>query len=85
MLEDIRTGIQRLTKRRVLGFIMSQFDPMGLMSPLLLAGKLLLRDLYGEGYQGGWDDALPDRQQASWYNFIKTALDMEEFKGMGGI
>merc|ERR1711867_349694 len=45
-LENLRTGQLTLTKRRVLTFVMSQYDPLGLGSPVMLAAKILLRKLY---------------------------------------
>ena len=36
-----------LTKRMLLGFVMSQYDPMGLICPLLVKLKIMLRSLYG--------------------------------------
>ena len=35
------------TKRMLLGFIMSQYDTMGLICPLIVILKIMLRRLYG--------------------------------------
>ena len=34
LLEDLRTGERALSKRRVLAFLMAQYDPLGMLSPL---------------------------------------------------
>jgi len=45
--EDIPRLLQTiLTKRSLLGFVMSQYDPMGLVCPILIKLKIKLRDLY---------------------------------------
>ena len=59
---------------------MKQFDLMNLLVPLLLAGKLMLRGLYGEAYKGDWDDSFPTQLQALWYDYIKAALSLDEVK-----
>ena len=40
------------TKRMLLGFIMSQYDPMGLICPLIVILKIMLRRLYGPDTTG---------------------------------
>merc|ERR1712082_299870 len=50
----------------VLSLLMSQFDPVGLISPILVRGKILLRRLYVVDTDLGWDDALPWEEQQLW-------------------
>ena len=46
--EDIpRLPSTTLTRRILLGFVQSQYDPMGLMCPLTIKLKIKLRELYG--------------------------------------
>ena len=59
-----------LTKRKVLSFLMSAFDPLGLLSPILLEGKVLLRRLYGEA-DPGWDKPLAPSQQMAWKRWVQ--------------
>ena len=44
------TNLQKLvlTKRKLLALVMSQFDPTGLMSPILIKLKIELRKLFGK-------------------------------------
>ena len=65
--EDKNPGL--LTKRKVLSFIMSAFDPLGLLCPVLLEGKVMLRELYGPG-EIGWDDPLAPSQQLKWKRWV---------------
>ena len=49
-----------LTRKLVLSYAMKVFDPIGLLSPLLLQTKLLLRETWNiEGLC--WDDPLPEK------------------------
>ena len=47
-----------LTKRILLGLVMSQYDPMGLMSPIIIILKIRLRELYGPGIDIDWDEPI---------------------------
>ena len=74
-LENLRTGKLTLTKRRVLTFVMSQYDPLGLGSPVMLTAKILLRRLYSAGLDCGWDEPLPTSEQLNWQSFIDAAAE----------
>ena len=54
------TGISqiKLTKRVASSLIASVYDPLGLVQPILVRGKILLQDLWREGLQ--WDDPIPE-------------------------
>ena len=58
------------TKRGILSELNSYFDPMGLISPVLLVGKFLLRELTRKAGPGtlsiGWDDPLPTELREKW-------------------
>ena len=52
------------TKRGVLSTLAKVYDPLGLVSPMTLSGKLIFRDISDEKL--AWDTELPDPQQAAW-------------------
>ncbi|XP_040169684.1 uncharacterized protein LOC120904034 isoform X2 [Anopheles arabiensis] len=54
-------GIKKPTKRIVLRAIMSLFDPLGLVAPVLIHGRMMMQDLWRDNL--GWDDELNDAQQ----------------------
>merc|ERR1711867_168536 len=76
-LEDLRRQKLVLTKQRVLTFVMSQYDPLGLGSPVMLAAKILLRKLYSAGLGCGWDNPLPDSEQSNCLHFIDAAISLQ--------
>ena len=71
------------TRRGVLSVINSVYDPLGLAAPVILRGKLLLRQLVIMGKKGGdnialgWDDPLPERLSSQWQSWRDTLVDLE--------
>ena len=55
------------TRRGLLSFIMSVFDPLGMISPYLLPLKLLLQRLTKSGL--GWDADIPEGEKLYWEKF----------------
>lgn len=63
------------TRRGVLSTIASIFDPLGLISPIILSAKILLQDLCREKME--WDQALEGIQLNRWVNWKE---EMNSFK-----
>ena len=61
---------ERVTKRTVLSGLASVYDPLGIVSPVLLTGKILYRDICKEGLS--WDKEITDQLQQRWKRFIKS-------------
>lgn len=64
------------TKRVVLRTIAKVYDPLGLVSPILLKAKLIFRDICERKIS--WDETLPDDLQRRWKNWTKNLP--KEFK-----
>lgn len=60
----------RMTKRSLLSDINSVFDPIGLLSPVLIKGKIFLQQLWM--LKLGWDVLLPDELQLRWTRFYSS-------------
>lgn len=70
------------TRRGVLATINSVYDPLGLAAPVILKGKLLLRQLVVMGKKGsdaplGWDDPLPDELMRQWQSWRDALVNLE--------
>ena len=77
--EDIpRLPIVRFTRRMLLGFVMSPYDPMGLICPLTIKLKLQLRSLYGPDSSLGWDDPLPENEHKAWEDLLAFFINLGE-------
>ena len=75
-VDNIQKGVMKLTKRMVLSMVMAQYDPLGLVTPLMVRAKILLRRLYGP-LQLDWDDQLPSEEIKAWAQFMRDMLKME--------
>ena len=67
------------TKRLLLGWVMSLYDPMGLLSPLLIKLKIELRCLFSSEYGNlEWDDPLLVEAHQAWEKLIAEFLSIPE-------
>ena len=73
-----RLPLMKFTKRMLLGFVMSPYDPMGLICPVTIKLKLQLRSLYGPESNLGWDDQIPEEEHKSWVELLELSLNLGE-------
>ncbi|XP_055542858.1 uncharacterized protein LOC129728441 [Wyeomyia smithii] len=66
------------TKREVLSFVMSIYDPLGLISHKIIEGKIILQELHKESME--WDDTITSRILPRWRNWISTLKLMGNLK-----
>ena len=65
------------TKREMSCKLSSQFDPLGIASPFLLGGKLILQEVSSSGVS--WDDVLPDDIRKDWKKWLASLGLLDEF------
>lgn len=53
-----------LSRRSILSTVASLYDPLGLIAPYLLQGKMILQDMCRKGI--GWDDPPPEELRQRW-------------------
>lgn len=63
-----------LTRRMVLAQVMRIYDPFGMWSPVILIGKVLLRETWE--CQLGWDDAVPADLHGRWVRFFIASKEL---------
>ncbi|KAL7745575.1 hypothetical protein ACLKA6_009799 [Drosophila palustris] len=66
------------TKRNVLSAVNSLYDPLGLMTPVTIKGRILMRDVWESGI--GWDDTIKGDLIAKWQNWRKILNSIEDTK-----
>lgn len=74
---DVIRGKQLPTKRQVLAFVMSVYDPIGLISDLTIHGRILMQELHKATVE--WDNLIPQtllQQWMDWLQIIKTAENL---------
>ena len=67
-----------LSRRIVLGQVMKLYDPLGLVSPFTLFGKIYLRETWLRKLD--WDEELPSDLYAKWVSFFCTLFQLEKLK-----
>ena len=70
-----------ITRRQFYSQIQSLFDPLGLLSPVLLSAKILLRRTWENGCEKlKWDDALPQELVQNMVQFFAELFELEEIE-----
>lgn len=64
------------TKRGVLTTINSLYDPIGFLAPVIVKGKMILRDLMAKKLD--WDDPLPEDQYSLWCEWRESLPALED-------
>lgn len=59
-----------ITKRYILSSVSQIFDPLGLLSPVIIVVKVLLQQLWL--LKIGWDDTVPDSTARVWNRFVDS-------------
>ena len=73
------------TRRGILSFNNSFYDPIGFIAPILLTGRLLQREFLPRKDQTtdsieefGWDDELPDEHRSTWKIWMDSLRSVSE-------
>uniref|UniRef100_A0A914XCT4 Integrase catalytic domain-containing protein n=1 Tax=Plectus sambesii TaxID=2011161 RepID=A0A914XCT4_9BILA len=62
-------GTSTVTKREVLQTLASTFDPMGMLAPITVKGKIFFQTLWQEKYE--WDEPLPKILISKWKDILE--------------
>lgn len=74
----INENTKTSTKREILSEVATMYDPLGLISPIILSAKILVREIWqltNDSKKYGWDDELPAVFIKKW-NKIKSELSL---------
>lgn len=75
---DIVNGNRTPTKRQVLQVLMSVFDPLQFLGPIIIKGKILLQDIWRSGID--WDDIIGESLQEKWLVWLREVKQIDKFK-----
>ena len=67
------------TKRSMLSLICSIFDPLGLIAPYVLYGKILFQRIWRLGPQQKWDSPLPEEITLAFKEWLQSSVDLNQF------
>ena len=68
------------TRRKLLKVVASCYDPLGIISPFMLIGKLIFQDAMKEANSWGWDDELPEELKTRMAKWQSQIAEMSQFK-----
>ncbi|VDO09335.1 unnamed protein product, partial [Haemonchus placei] len=75
-LQCIEKQANKTSKRTVLSQINGYcYDPLGLLSPLMVPAKIFLQDLHKQRY--GWDGVLSEKDQNTWRSITSNVIGFE--------
>ena len=65
-----------LTKRGMLSVVMKIFDPLGLLTPVTMNFKKMVRRVWASEKKWEWDEELPSEMQLEWRNTMEDMSQM---------
>ena len=68
----------RVNRRKMLSTISSMYDPLGIVSPVLILGKIYFQEATRQKL--GWDDEIPPEMQKSWRSWVQSLDDLKELR-----
>ena len=75
---DSQCEVECLTKRVVLKEVASMYDPLGLISPLDLSGRLIFQETVVRKLD--WDAAIPDDLAVGWLTWRRNAQRLQDLR-----
>ena len=72
-----RKFVDATTRREMTSQLSSQFDPLGVVSPLLLGEKLILQKIAISGV--GWDENVSEDIREEWKKWLSTSNTLEDY------
>lgn len=75
---NIDTNSNKITKRLMLSIVSQIYDPLGLLGPIVIIGKILLQQLWL--CKIDWEDLVPHNIQLSWGKFINSLSELNKLR-----
>ncbi|XP_055601798.1 uncharacterized protein LOC129750780 [Uranotaenia lowii] len=66
------------TKRNILSEVQKIFDPLGIVSPIVVLGKIIMQDIWSIKVK--WDEELPTNIISEWKRFCYQLKDIERIE-----
>lgn len=65
-----------VTKRTILSSIASMFEPLGLIAPVIIRGKILMKELWK--LKSDWDDIAPPHIRSDWIRYQNDLINLKD-------
>ena len=75
--------VRPFTKRGILSVVNSLYDPIGMIAPVVLGGRIMQREILISGNQDtllsplSWDDELPPQYWSNWSEWLQTLSSLD--------
>ena len=69
---------ENVTRRKMLSKLSSMFDPLGLVSPVMIVGKIMFQDV--TRLKIDWDETLPENEERSWRSWLMRLVELNNLK-----
>ena len=73
----LRHNKRDITKRQILSSTSSIYDPLGLVTPITVKAKIILRKIWAISPKLGWDDLVPESISNEWNKFVEDLIAVE--------
>ncbi|XP_052089785.1 uncharacterized protein LOC127726448 [Mytilus californianus] len=77
---SVSSDIKPFTRRGVLSTINSLYDPIGFAAPVIIRGKLLMRQMLSSSSTIDWDDPLPELLNQQWESWVHSLSELENLR-----
>ncbi len=67
-----------LTRRGILSMVSSIYDPLGILSPVILPAKQILQELCRTKHE--WDDSIPETLRHQWKLWLASLQNLNDFQ-----
>lgn len=74
----IKLNSTRISKRIIISTVSQLFDPLGLLSPIIIIGKLIIQKLWE--FKISWDENIPESLIPNWNHFVLQLTNLSSIK-----
>lgn len=78
MESDVFSGCKIPTKRQVLRFVMSIYDPLGIIGHIIMYVKVFMQEVWRSKIN--WDDQIPPDLVPKWMQWVRVLPDIQNIK-----
>ena len=77
MVKEMEDGKLCISRRFLLSVIMAYYDPLGLVSPIIIKARAMVQRLYGPGTGGDWDTDIKPSEKEKWVKWFQAMIEVD--------
>lgn len=75
---DVKISTEACTRRGILSFVSTIYDPLGLVSPVMVVAKHIIQELTRKGL--GWDEEIGEPGLSAWNAWVAELGKIVNFR-----